>query len=100
MEIWHGTQHSQLLDGLVGRSILAYADTVVGQNVGQRRLHQGGQSCHRLHVITEYKEGSNIGKHAAMQRQAISDCRHSLLADAEVQVLSGAVLSGKIPFSL
>ena len=96
MEVRHGTQHSQLLNRLMCRAVFAYADTVMSQNVCHRHLHQRRQSCHRLHVIAEYEEGSHIWNHSAMKGQTVSDSCHSLLSYAEMQVLAAVILFGEI----
>ena len=40
MEVWHGSQHSQLLYRFMGGPVLSYADGIMGQHIDGRQLHQ------------------------------------------------------------
>ena len=49
----HGPHAGQLLDGLVGRAVLAEADRVVGPEVDDLGLAEGGQADRAPHVVAE-----------------------------------------------
>ena len=49
-------QRKELLDRLVGRSILAHADRVVGEDIDDRKLHQRGKADGRFHVVGKDQE--------------------------------------------
>ena len=78
-------QRPQMLDRLVGRAVLAEADRVVRPDVGHRQLHQRGQPDRPPHVVAEDQEGAAVRPGAAVQRDAVQDRAHRVLADAEVQ---------------
>ncbi len=80
-----GAQRGQVLDRLVGGPVLAEADRVVGPDVDDRRLHQRGQPDRRAHVVGEHQERAAVGPGRAVQRDAVEDRAHGVLADPEVQ---------------
>ena len=51
-----GAQGEDLLDGLMGRSVFAHADGVVGEDVDDRDLHDRGQADRRPPVVAEDQE--------------------------------------------
>src|SRR5437667_12597382 len=55
-QVGHSPQRRQLLDRLVGWSILSYSNGVVCENEDRRTLHQGRQPDTGPHVVTEVKE--------------------------------------------
>ena len=89
---------AQVLDRLVGRAVLAEADRVVRPHVGDRQLHQRGQPDRRPHVVAEDQEGAAVRPGAAVQRDAVEDRAHGVLADAEVQRAAVGV-AGERPWS-
>ena len=96
MEVRHCAEHCELLDRLVGRSVFANADAVVGQNEGQRKTHQCRKSCHRFYIITEYEEGCNVSTETAVKHDTVADCCHRKLSYAEVEVSACRVLCGEV----
>ena len=76
---------AQVLDRLVGRAVLAEADRVVRPDVGDRQLHERGQPDGAAHVVGEGEERAAVDAGAAVQRDAVHDRAHGVLADAEVQ---------------
>ena len=96
MEVRHGAQHGQLLDGLMGRSVLSHADAVMGKYIGKGHAHKSGQPCHWLCIIAEHKEGGHECPQAAVKHETISNSGHGQLADTEMQVASGIVILGEI----
>src|SRR5665811_1064843 len=81
----NGTKGGQVLDGLMGRSVLSETDGVVGPDEGHGQLLEGGQSNRRTHVVREHQEGAAVGTSESLQRDSVEDAAHAELADAEVQ---------------
>ena len=52
----HGPQRCELLDGLVGRAVLAEADRVVGEEVDDMGLREGREAHGRTAVVAEDEE--------------------------------------------
>lgn len=75
----------ELLDGLVGGAVLAQTDGVMGPDVGDRELHQGGEPDGRAHVVAEDQERTAVGAGEALQGDAVEDRAHGVLTDAEVE---------------
>ena len=92
-----GAQRGQVLDRLVGRAVLAEADRVVRPDVGDRQLHQRGQPHRRAHVVAEDQERAAVRAGAAVQRDAVEDRAHAVLADAEVQ-RAAVLVAGERPW--
>ena len=80
-----GPQRGEVLDRLVGRAVLAQPDRVVRPDVGDRQLHERGQPDRAAHVVGEGEERAAVDAGAAVQRDAVHDRAHGVLADAEVQ---------------
>ena len=85
VEAGDGAQRGQVLDRLVGGAVAAEADRVVRPDEDRRQLHQRGQPDRRAHVVAEDQEGAAVDAGAAVQRDAVDDRAHGVLADAEVQ---------------
>ena len=96
LHVGDGAQRDQLLDRLVRRPVLADADGVVGEDIGDGQVHERGEAHRVLHVIGEDEEGRAIGAQAAVQLDAVGDRRHRVFADAEVDVAPGIVLRGEV----
>ena len=75
-----------MLDGLVRGSVLAHVERIVGKDEERSHLHQRGQAKRRAHVIAEDQERAAIGKKRAIERDAIGDGPHGVLAHTEVDV--------------
>ena len=93
--IGRGAQHGQMLDRLVGRPILAQTDAVMGHDIGDGQPHQGRQPHRGAGIIGKHHEGAAIGAHAAMQRHAVHRRRHSMLADAIVDMAALTILGAE-----
>ena len=85
-----------MLDGLMGRAVLADADGVVREDVGDLLLHHCGKAHAVLHIVGEAEERGRIGAQAAVQRHGVADRAHRVLADAEVNVVAFGRFSGEI----
>ena len=78
-------QRGELLDRLVGRSVAAEPDRVVRPDEDRRQLHERREPYRRTHVVAEHEERPAVHAGAAVQRDAVDDGAHRVLADAEVQ---------------
>ncbi len=87
-EVRNGAEHAELLDGLMGRAVLADTDGIMGQNEDLRQLHEGRESGHGLQIITEDEEGADIGAETAVQQHAVGNAGHGQLTHTEVDVSS------------
>ena len=74
-----------MFDRLVGGSVLAQSDRIVGPDVDGVDVHQRGQPHCRTHVIRELQERPTECPGRAVQHDARQDRAHRVLADAEVQ---------------
>ena len=90
----HRAQGGEVLDRLVGRAVLAEADRVVRPDEGDRQLLDGGEAHRGAHVVGEDEEGAAVGAGQALERDAVEDHAHGVLADAEVQ---GAAVGAALP---
>ena len=61
----HRPKRGELLDGLVGRAVLADADRVVGEDVQDRDLHQRGQPDRGARVVGEDQEARPVRRGAS-----------------------------------
>ncbi len=80
-------------DRLVGRTVLAEADGVVGHHEHRADAHQGGEADRRPAVVGEHQEGAAVGDHPAVQRHAVHRRRHGVLADPVVDVAAAPVVA-------
>ena len=96
LQIGDGAQAGQLLHGLVGSAVLANADGIVREHIGDGQLHDGAHADGVLHVIAEHKERAAEHTQAAVQSHAVADGRHGMLAHAKVHVAAGAVFGAVI----
>src|SRR5215469_4025901 len=86
----HRPQGYQVLDGLVGRTILAVAHSVMREHEKARQFHERCQANCRTRVIAEYEE-RRAKRPQLGQSESVDDCGHGVLANAEVQVLSARI---------
>ena len=75
-------------------TVLAEADRVVGPHEGDRDLLDRGQAHRGSHVVGEHEEGAAVGAGQPLERDAVEDHAHGVLADAEVQ---GAPVGAALP---
>ena len=81
------------LNRLVGGSILTYADGVMGEDVRDTaELGEAGDTDGGAEVVGEDKEGGSGGLEEAVVGDTVEDGAHGVLADTEVEVLSGVGL--------
>ena len=75
-----------MLHRLVGRTIFADGDGVVGPHIQVRNLHEGGQTHSGTLVVGEHEEGATERTGMGAQQDAVGDGTHGELAHAEVQL--------------
>ena len=84
-----------MLDRLVGRAVLAISHGIVREDENGRQLHQGRESDGWSRIIAEDEEGRAKGPDLR-QRKTVDDCRHGMLADAEMQIFATGAVRLKI----
>src|SRR3989441_12468241 len=77
----------------------SHPDRVVGEDVDDRDLHDGGEPDGSPPVITEDQEPRAIGPHLG-EGQAVQDRAHRVLADPEVEVPAPVGARLEIPRAL
>ena len=85
-------QRGDLLDGLVGGSILAQADGVVGVDEDARHLHQGRHAQGVAGILRKHEEGGAIRHETAVQGDAVHDGGHAELAHPVVKIVAGGIV--------
>ena len=75
-----------MFDRLMGRAVLTQPHRVVGVHPDARRAHEGGESKGGTHVIAEDQEGGAERAQTAVNRHAVDDRAHGVLADTEPYV--------------
>ena len=77
------------------RAILTKADRIVSEYVYHLPFHERGEAYRRTHVVGEYQEGRTVGNAPAVQRDAVQDAAHSVLADPEMEVRANSRRRGE-----
>ncbi len=85
-ELRDGAQGHQVLDGLVGGTIFAETDGIVGKDVERVRGLQRAHAESGAAIVGEGKEGGAEGDDAAVRGDAVDGGHHAELADAEEDV--------------
>ena len=91
VHIRNQAQGSGLLDRLVGRTVFAKADGVVGEDEDGVDFHQCRHAQGVAFVFAEHQESRAEGFHAAVQGKAVHDGTHAELAHAVVDVVAAFV---------
>ena len=91
-----------MLNRLVRGAVLAQADAVVGEDEDHVRLLQGCEPERRAHVVREDEKRRGVGDDAAVQRHAVDDVAHRVLAHAEVHVVAAPLVETEVavPFEI
>src|SRR5690554_3221061 len=84
-EIRYRSERPQLLDGLMGWTILAERNGVVRPHEDARYVHECGKSNRRTHVVAEDEEGPAVRASLSMQLDAVENRTHRVFSNAEVQ---------------
>src|SRR5262249_25338247 len=91
----NGAQGNQVLDGLVGWTIFADANGVMGEYVRYRNFHQRAESYRASTVITENQEPR--AKRAQLgQCEAVENRAHCMFSNPEVQIAACTAVRLKI----
>ena len=83
-----------LFDRLMGRSVFAQPDGVVGVDEYRGDFHQRGHPQCVAGVFREHQEGGAVRLEAAVQDDAVHDGGHAEFTDAVVDVV--AVVAGGV----
>ncbi len=75
-----------MLDGLMGGSVFAQTDGIVGKNVDDAQLHQRRQTNRRPHIVGKDEEGAAVRDDAAVQSQTVQDGSHAIFTHAKTEV--------------
>ena len=67
------------------RPILAITHGVMGEHEDGRNLHERGEADRRPGIVAEDEERRAEGAQFR-QRQTVDDCRHRMLANAEMKI--------------
>mmetsp|Transcript_3135 Transcript_3135/g.3682 ORF Transcript_3135/g.3682 Transcript_3135/m.3682 type:complete len:669 (-) Transcript_3135:198-2204(-) len=100
VEVGHGAEAGDDLNGLVGRAVLADADRIVGPDVRDGKVRESGDADGAHHVAREDKEGGARGAVKAVEANAVEDGAHGVLADAVVEVAASIVVLGEVTDAL
>mmetsp|Transcript_10183 Transcript_10183/g.28581 ORF Transcript_10183/g.28581 Transcript_10183/m.28581 type:complete len:741 (+) Transcript_10183:131-2353(+) len=93
VNIGEGAEAGDGLNRLMGGSILTYTDGVMGEDVRDAaELGEAGNTDGGAEVVGEDKEGGAGGPEESVVGEAVEDGAHGVLADTEVEVLSGVGL--------
>src|SRR3546814_1242215 len=76
----HAEAH-HMLDGLVGRPILAKTNAVMSHDINNPRLLERGQADRPATIIGDDQEGAAIGNDPSMQRHAVHPRCHAEFPD-------------------
>ena len=79
----------EMLDRLMGRTVLAEPDRIVRHDVDHALTHQRREPDRRAAIVGEDEEGAAIGHDAAMQGEAVHRRGHAVLAHAVMDVVAG-----------
>ena len=85
LQLLHQADLCLLLNGLMGRTVLAYAEGVVCPDELHRQLHEGSHADGGLHVVGEYEEGAAGGDDAAVEGHADAAAGHRQLSHAGLE---------------
>jgi hypothetical protein len=78
-------ERREVLDRLVGGTVLAEGDGVVRPDEDARNVHERRETNRGAHVVGELEEGPAVRAGLAVERDAVEDRRHGVLANTEVQ---------------
>lgn len=80
--MFHQTDLSLVLDGLVRRTVLAHTERVVRPDIDYMQVHQGSQTHGGFHIVREDEERTARRNHAPMQRHTVGNAGHRQLRNA------------------
>ena len=91
MQARHGPQGHEVLNWLMGWSVLADADGVMGEYEENTSLAESSQANRRTGVVTEDEEGRTGRTEASVESLTHHHCTHGELADAVVDLPSARI---------
>ncbi len=90
-------QHRQMFDRLMGRTILAETNRVMGHDIDDLLTHQRRETHRTARIVGKGQERAAIGNEAAMQGKAVHGGRHAMFADAVMNIAAGKIFAAKRP---
>ena len=80
-----------MFNRLVGRSVLAQADTVMGHDIDRAHAHQCRQANGVARIVRKHQKRAAIGDQTAMHADAIHRRRHAEFAHAVADIVARLV---------
>ena len=90
-QVLHQANLRLVLDRLVRRAVLAYAERVVRPDIDHVQVHQCREADGRLHVVREDEEGAAGRNHAAVQCHTVHDAGHRQLRHAGLEEFAAEI---------
>ena len=82
-----------MFNRLMGWSIFAKANRVMGHNINGALLHQSRQPDRRAAIIGKDKEGATIRNGPAMQGNAVHRRRHTMFTHPKMDIVASIIIS-------
>src|SRR5260370_15650971 len=79
----------------MGRPVFPYPDRIVRENIDNRQLHDRAEPDRRLHIVGKDQE-PRPERSQFRQGEAVADRAHGVLADAEMEISTAAVIGLEI----
>ena len=93
VEVRNGPEGSQVFHRLMGRAVFADPDAVVGEDVHDRLVHEGGEADGRSQVVGKDEERAAVRAYASVQGETVHDAAHGVFPYAVPHVAAAVVLS-------
>ena len=75
-------QSGEMFDGLMGRTVFADVETVVGENEHRRKLHERSETDRGAAIVAKDEERRAVASEATERGNAVGDRGHRELADS------------------
>ena len=96
VDVGQRAHHYQLLHGLMGGAVLAYAYGIVRHYICYGQTHKRAHSDACLHVVDEGEEGRADCAQTAVNLNAVAYCRHCMFPYAELNVAALSVFGREV----
>ena len=94
VELLHKADLCLLLNRLVGRAVLTYAECVVRPDKLDRELHQGCHTHCWLHVVREYEEGTAGRDDTSVESHTYAAAGHGKLRHTSLEECAAEIVAG------
>ena len=92
----NGSEARQVLNRLMGRSVLADDDAVMREHEDDVGLHEGREANSGPKVIGEHEERGSVRQHTAVKCHPVDESPHGVLADAEMEVVAASIIEPEV----